>query len=731
MKKRGIMIIKKVVKGEEKSALIKQRAFTLAEMMVVLLILSIIMAAFAPVMTTRSKTNQNSPWKYATNGSDAYYGTGATQTAMIGQPKAGDTDNAKLLINVTDTLNTRSHIILKRNGNILGRIFIKENNLIFGNNMQDLTGDYNTIIGKDALTNMKGGSKNTAVGFGALKESIDNQDNTAIGYNALNKLGSSGSGISINRGNVAVGVNAMASTSGAESNVAIGDNAMANAVGGNANVAIGANALIKSQSNLGSKNIAIGDRAMSDTTASGDENIALGSLAMSKNTGGKLNIAMGTSSLQRSSGMQNIAIGNAAMSTNTVTGSNNVAIGNSSLGSVTAGSNNIALGQSSLTNNTSGGNNVAIGNQAMSSGEVTSSNNVAIGTYALTRSTTGSANVSIGNYTMSTGVVTGGNNIAIGNAALMQNSSGNWNTALGTNALTANTTGKHNVAMGYYALYNNITGENNTAIGYNACRYVTGSNKTCIGKDSGPKKSSYANNSDYKGDNEERIFIGGTSKFNGADAVLEVHNLPGSSRDDVASTTVLGTNGTSVVINGNLIVKGNTFMNSSYVGDRGRIRSGIIEYVGTSRTGQWNGDTAGFYPGIWKNYADSDARLKYIGKENTSGLDKIKELKVFNYTFKSDEKKTPRVGIIAQDLQKIFPDAVTKGEGGYLQIRMEDMFYALVNAVKELDVKIANLINKNKTHDDEIKALKEQNEKLIQQNKALEARLLKLEQKLK
>ena len=68
-------------------------------------------------------------------------------------------------------------------------------------------------------------------------------------------------------------------------------------------------------------------------------------------------------------------------------------------------------------------------------------------------------------------------------------------------------------------------------------------------------------------------------------------------------------------------------------------------------------------------------------------MDKIKQLKVFNYTFKKDETKTPHVGVIAQDLQKVFPDAVKKGTDGFLTIRFEDMFFAMINAIKELDLK--------------------------------------------
>ena len=125
----------------------------------------------------------------------------------------------------------------------------------------------------------------------------------------------------------------------------------------------------------------------------------------------------------------------------------------------------------------------------------------------------------------------------------------------------------------------------------------------------------------------------------------------------------------------------------------------------------------------------SDRRLKNVGERFTSGLEKIKKLEVYNYTFKKDETKTPHVGVIAQDLKKVFPDAVTKGEDGYLRIRFEDMFYALVNAVKELDEKITNafdnIANLNKRLDDQEKIIKQ----LQEQNKKLETRLAELEKK--
>lgn len=119
----------------------------------------------------------------------------------------------------------------------------------------------------------------------------------------------------------------------------------------------------------------------------------------------------------------------------------------------------------------------------------------------------------------------------------------------------------------------------------------------------------------------------------------------------------------------------------------------------------------------------SDKRLKYVGKESVDGLDKVKKLKVYNYIYKKDAKKVPHVGVLAQDLQKIFPNAVKKGADGFLSIRTDDMFYAVINAVKELDTKISTLIK----HDDE-KELRIK--KLEEENKALNARLKVLESKL-
>ena len=127
----------------------------------------------------------------------------------------------------------------------------------------------------------------------------------------------------------------------------------------------------------------------------------------------------------------------------------------------------------------------------------------------------------------------------------------------------------------------------------------------------------------------------------------------------------------------------------------------------------------------------SDRRLKNVGEKYTAGLDELKKLDLFHYTFKKDENKTPHVGVMAQDLQKVFPDAVIKGDDGYLCIRLEDMFYAVINAVKELDAKISDIVIKVNSIADDITTMKatiEAQQKTIdkQQEEILEIkRLLK------
>ena len=569
-----------------------------------MLIMSIILAAMAPVMTTRSKADSSSPWRYSPeNLSDAYFGAGDSQIAMIGQPNKLETDDAARLI-LTTSSSLPVHLSFKRDNTTLGRLQFMDTNLVLGNS---------------SLDHLNGGS-----------------NNISIGPNNLTQVTSGGS-------NIAIGDSALLSTTSGSSNIGIGTTLSGN-VDGNNNVAVGDDALTKANSTW---NVAVGKNAYQLGT--GGSNTIIGGDAMSEGSG-QNNVAVGTNALWYGNGDGNVAIGGNSVSSNEAS---------------------IALGSSSKA---SGETSIAIGNDSESTASYDA---ISIG-----RSSHALANgcIAIGDRSSAGGSYNkGSQSIAIGSLA------------------TAN--GTRGIAIGRYA---NANGTDNIAIGDNACEYVTGSNKVCIGQNAGPKSSD-----SWASDTEERIFIGSKSKFNDGNAVLEVHNKSGY-EGRIYDAKYLP--GSVVVVNGALLVKGGIITSMPWADDGHFSGDGGLNMIGrtggqlepinteggtsevdfqeifsTKARGQFRSPNNYTNKNVYSGW--SDRRLKYMGKESTSGLDKIKQLKVFNYTFKKDKTKTPHVGVIAQDLQKVFPDAVKKGTDGFLSIRFEDMFYAMINAIKELDLK--------------------------------------------
>lgn len=667
----------------------KFNAFTLAEMMVVMLIMSIVLAAMAPVMTTKNKVDNSSPWKYSpNNSSDAYFGQGASMRAMIGQLNGEDTDNGKLIINNLGS--SFSHILFKNGNTILGDLYMSGNNLILGhrngsstslgqNNINigpnnwpstDITGQSNIIIGDNAMTHLSTGSNNIGLGT-TLTALTTGTGNVTIGDNSLTSVTTGDGNIGLgNEANpaittasktIAIGTNSVASSNGA---IAIGSNLTSSEAHGAAldaaqarvsySIAIGNNATSGANSGGGQNSIAIGYQAKANSTSdSGTSGIAIGAYS---NAGGH-SVALGTSALNsNTTGSDNIAVGTSALKSNT-TGPGNIAIGENTLYSNTRGDDNIAIGRNALYQSDTGGGNIAIGYQAMYYQNGINYGNTTVGYQAMVGTNSAS------NY----------HNTAIGYRALNRagNSAKNagQNTAVGSGALENNVTGFGNTAIGANALNTGRQGDYNTGLGYYACANVTGSNKTCIGASSGPSYSAALGQ--------------GTEK-----------------------TIFLGDADTTVYIPGNLVVGKRAFIGAS-LGDSGTKRNclfynsergwhGVYGYKKNGDRDSWYFDMNDMINGrMWgdfrlgftlKNYI-SDRRLKYVGTNNNDGLDKIKQLKVFNYVYKKDTTKTPHVGVIAQDLQKVFPNAVKKGTDGFLTIRMEDMFYAVINAIKELDAK--------------------------------------------
>ena len=631
-------------------------AFTLAEMMVVMLILSIVLAAMAPVMTTRNKPNNSSPWQYqANNRSNAWFGAGSAQHAMIGQNSYGADDTlAKLLITVGD--DTTNFLAFKRNNTNIGRLFIGGTNLLLGNLESGTLGDGSVGVGR----NLQTGANSTAVG------------------SSVNASGAS---------SIAIGQSAY--TSGVNTLV-IGNNAsIQNEYGRipsrekdkpDGSVVIGAHASSVLYDGQTSKNVVVigaGAKADAPLQRSGDGVIAIGENARAKqegaialgkgaeadgyywnsshNTGYASAIAIGTSA--KSYRPRSIAIGNEATITSSELG-DSIAIGTKATAASSDGS-DIAIGTKS---NANGNCSIALGAYANNSTSKETNYWNSSSDYSTVRDETFSA----GKYSIAIGeqsYAKGSKAIAIG--AYDGLSLGGTS---GVKDFATYSGGSKSIAIGSPA---QAVGSAGIAIGTGS--RAVGANSIVIGANSATgAKNSVAIGYNVVNNRESVIQLG-----NSTDTVY----IPG--KLIVGQTSFFGAN-----IQGQDLALGGHFGFSKGIGERG--------YIGTTDDGNIrmyqkgaNYRAKAGYDGAFEFITthSSDRRLKYVGKENTSGLDKIRQLKVFNYTFKKDTTKTPHVGVIAQDLQKVFPNAVKKGADGFLTIRMEDMFYAVINAIKELDAK--------------------------------------------
>ena len=578
-----------------------KNAFTLAEMMVVLLIASVILACMAPIMTTKMKADssiQTSPWKWAKDNINAYFSVSSNQAAMIGQNERADSDNAKLIINNATDLDDM--ILFKKGSTQLAHLRVGgTTNILLGSQTTSGTfGDYSVAIGGAVDTG------NYAVAVGRSTKATG-MYSIAVGHNVkASETSATALGYGTkSEGKYSTSLGASSSAPN-EKSVAIGYTSVAE----------------------GDSSIVIGDEA---TTGAADS-IAIGSGAKATTVG---SIAIGSGA--KAMGAGNIVIGEDAMASSALVGSGNLAIGNGAMFYHDNGNNG----------------NVALGYQAM---------------YGTSKSS---------NYL----------NTAIGYRS--QYKSG-----------TTSSNAGRNTSVGYQSLYSNETGGSNTAIGTNACYYVKGENKTCIGESSGPASgTTYAS-----ADNKDKImFLGDTS--------------------------------TTVYIPGNLVVEGNVLLSNTNAAIV--VRPANNSNYGVIRSDDMEGADDNFrkYPKdisnkdqVWfdKFMKSSDRRLKNVGEENTDGLTKLRQLKIYNYIYKADKDKIPQVGVIAQDLQKVFPNAVKKASDGFLKIRLEDMFYAVINAIKELDAKYQTQQKQIKQQEIIIKQLQED-------NKMLKMRLDKLEAKVK
>jgi hypothetical protein len=97
--------------------------------------------------------------------------------------------------------------------------------------------------------------------------------------------------------------------------------------------------------------------------------------------------------------------------------------------------------------------------------------------------------------------------------------------------------------------------------------------------------------------------------------------------------------------------------------------------------------------------SNSDERLKNINSTIENAVDKLSTLRAVNFSWKSDNTNKENLGLIAQDVEKVFPQVVNShkekdAEVEYLGVSYTDLVPVLVKAIQELKAEINELKNK-------------------------------------
>jgi hypothetical protein len=99
-----------------------------------------------------------------------------------------------------------------------------------------------------------------------------------------------------------------------------------------------------------------------------------------------------------------------------------------------------------------------------------------------------------------------------------------------------------------------------------------------------------------------------------------------------------------------------------------------------------NGSADKIGGGSWGTY--SDRRLKDLDGSFVSGLSQVLRINPVRYRYKEENGMgihdgDEHIGLVAQDVQNVIPEAVTENSKGYLLVNNDPIIWAMLNAIKE------------------------------------------------
>jgi hypothetical protein len=275
--------------------------------------------------------------------------------------------------------------------------------------------------------------------------------------------------------------------------------------------------------------------------------------------------------------------------------------------------------------------------------------NTASGADALNKNTSGSYNTAFGASALLSNT-TGNDNTAVGLSALVLNTSGSGNSASGFSVLFKNTTGGQNTASGMGAMYNNKTGDNNTASVFAALFRNTSGN-----------------------DNIAEGFKAGFNLTTGR------YNIDIGNRGVTADSGIIRI-GTAGQQNQAFIAGIN---NSTVTG------AGVVVDPSTGQLG------------VLASSERYKTAITPIGKSS----EKLQQLRPVSFHLKADPNGAVQYGLIAEEVNKVYPELVIRDASGKIQgVRYDELAPMLLNEVQQQAAEIRNL----KQQASEMRDLKQQ-----------------------
>ena len=267
-----------------------------------------------------------------------------------------------------------------------------------------------------------------------------------------------------------------------------------------------------------------------------------------------------------------------------------------------------------------------------------------------------------------------GTNTAVGELALELNTTGTDNTAIGNDAgFTGDgsyLTGSNNTALGSHTFFSTGTLTNATAVGFGA--FVSESNALVLGNSAnvGIGTSAPGHLLDVAG----AVNFDSTGLNNGAnfiDITLGANAGEGMSSSRTAAPNQYG------------IDIFTDFTRRISIEQHGNVGIGTTA-PDNLLTVNGSADKPG--GGSWGTF--SDARLKTVNGGFTDGLSQVMRIQPIHYRYKPDNAMGIRdtdehIGVVAQEVQKVIPEAVTENSKGYLLVNNDPIIWTMLNAIKE------------------------------------------------